>query len=686
MAKTKSNRNRGGAKQRGNWSNTEHDARTAKRMLSMNKKRMRHQQQIESKHESNAHINEVRTQHLPDNDNPRPAKKSNTTQHQELPLHQIRLKKKKKKSHRPPPDEHNGPTSNIYKRTHLAHDSHDKLDMAKLRLATAQMQRKVTVLKERLESWDPVEEAKLQLEQQQHSAIDRKMELDAQNQLKDRNAREQAHHEYNLLYASHGVNSSQHRRTANLRSKPRSGPSSWKLRGAARPAHEVYDFDVRYVDTHVLAKEEANAKARRVKNVLKECLGRFAIETESTNDDGIHNNNNDNQNGNNLAKSSSFAPPQPYCRQYLSLLTQLGSLHLHRKNYSSARSSFLEAITLEGHHWSSSITNARNQLMTMYMSTNRPSSARQLYMSLPSDNSAWIKYSAALVEYVSWNVLHEKGSTSQSAERLLAEAIRGNVYVVYLLGWPNMFERSMEYTHEVVESGLLDRKSGSLLEAIEYGCNCYSGSRESGDDTNGDDRGMGLWLSTEGSLAWVRSVVLRVLNENTANEDGSGGNKDDGLLTKADLLCWESQLINEEDAFESERNAKEKKLKEKRDQRDQSGNCSDEDLEEDEDGDDDEEKLDVVMYAGMFRTAMDWLHDAGEFLKEPTYEYITNVVAEEECAMENNDKVVEKEDRDNAIDDSYDTSDDSTREEIEDDDDDDEASSSTNESSENSDT
>ena len=678
MAKTKSNRNRGGAKQRGNWSNAEHDARTAKRITSMNKKRLRQQQQ-QQQHPTNDGNNDSI------HDDLRAVKKSKTNAlPSELPLHQIRLKKKKKKhkSQHNARDEH---TNNSYKHTHLAHDSHDKLDLAKLRLATAHIQRKVHLLKERLENWDPVEEAKLQLLQQEQinrqSAIERKMELDAQNQRKDRNAREQASHEYNLLYATHGVNSSQHRRVANLRSKPRSGPSSWKLRGAARPAHEVYDFDVRYVDVHALAKEEANAKARRVKNVLKECRGRFAIENERKHieDDGggTHNNNNSTSSSSSSAKTSGFIPPQPFCRQYLSLLTQLGSLHLHRKNYSSARSSFLEAIALEGNHWSHSITNARNQLMTMYMSTNRPRAARQLYISLPSDTSAWIKYSAALIEYVSWNILHEKGSTRQSAERLLTEAIRGNVYVVYLLGWPRMFERAMEYTNEVVESGLLDRKSGSLLEAIEYGCNCYSGSRELNDS---DDRGMGLWSSTEGSLAWVRSVVLRVLNDNTTKEDecGGAGENHDGL-TKADLRRWESQLNAEEEEFDLERNAREKKLNETRDQIGYSNNSdSAAGIDEDEGDEEDEDELDVVMYAGMFRTAMDWLQDAGEFLKEPTFEYITN------NAMKNYEQEVKKENGyDVANDESCDTSlDNSACEEVgeEEDVDDDELSSSSNDS------
>eukprot|EP00984_Skeletonema_dohrnii_P027287 scaffold16815_cov94-Skeletonema_dohrnii-CCMP3373.AAC.1 len=37
----------------------------------------------------------------------------------------------------------------------------------------------------------------------------------------------------------------------------------------------------------------------------------------------------------------------------------------------------------------------------------------------------------------------------------------------------------------------------------------------------------------------------------------------------------------------------------------------------------DEEEPDSLMYAGMFRTAMDWLQDAGEFLQAPSYDFIS---------------------------------------------------------------
>ena len=370
---------------------------------------------------------------------------------------------------------------------------------------------------------------------------------------------------------------------ANLRKKPRPGPETWKLRGAARPAWEVYDFDTRYVDPHIKAMEQHKERLKRSVNVFRLCRGRFAMDGMESNNINQSAETDTTNNDNNL-----FPTPQPHCRTYLSLLTQLGSLHLSRKNYSSARSSFLQVIELEGHH-PKSITNARNQLMNMYLSTNRPSSARKLWNLLPLDSSAWIRYSAALIEYVSWNLLKEDGSTQQSAEKALADAIRGNVYVVYLLGWKEMFDRAMEYTADVVEWG--DGDSGSVMEAVEYyGCGVMAEEEV--------ERGMGVWLGTEGSLDWVRSFVLRVLNGNSGDDEYSD--------LQSILSGWETKLAEEEETYEKDGKTR---------------TSSDED-----DGDAEDEEPDLLMYSGMFRTAMDWLQDAGEFKKSPKDDYIVQDV------------------------------------------------------------
>eukprot|EP01082_Thalassiosira_pseudonana_P007039 g14894.t1 g14894 contig21:102674-103066(-) len=99
----------------------------------------------------------------------------------------------------------------------------------------------------------------------------------------------------------------------------------------------------------------------------------------------------------------------------------------------------------------------------------------------------------------------------------------------------------MEYIEELVEMGD-GGLSGSILEGVEYyGCGLVDANEDDGEM----EKGMGMWLGTEGSLEWVRSVILRVLNE--ANSDGS---EDEDRLTKADLLSWETQLAKEEEVFE----------------------------------------------------------------------------------------------------------------------------------------
>ena len=81
MAKTKSDRNKGGKKS-GNWSNVDHEARMAKRIQSLQKKRDRKERAFLEQNEDHQH-------HVVDYDEDKPAKKK--LKH-EQPLHQKRNK------------------------------------------------------------------------------------------------------------------------------------------------------------------------------------------------------------------------------------------------------------------------------------------------------------------------------------------------------------------------------------------------------------------------------------------------------------------------------------------------------------------------------------------------------------------------------------------------------------------
>ena len=398
----------------------------------------------------------------------------------------------------------------------LARGSRDQTDSQKLRLHTVKTEREIDKLRKRLCAWDDVEEAEKEKKRSQEEEERQKEKEEPVTKKK----------------------------------KGRKGPESWKLRGAARPASEVYDFDTRYVDVHAKAHEEAKEKAKRSRNILVLYKGRMGEES---------------------------GPPQPQSRNFLALLMQLGHLCLSAKKYKAARAAFIECMDLDGTE--QPITSARCQLMRLYLEANRPDSARRLWERLPNDTSAWIRYSAALVEYVSWALLKEKDSTRNSAELLLAKAVQANVFCAYYLAYSDTFENVMEYTEDIENAD-----EQTLEEAIEY---CSSEQH-------------GAWLGTEGAIEWLRKVILRALRDQPIAN---------GALTSSDLE-WQDRLKELEDEYDNEQRT---------DEADKSQS-------------DDEEEPDVKMFAGMFRTGMEMLQDAGEFNKvvpDPDEEEIAGKSASE---------------------------------------------------------
>lgn len=401
----------------------------------------------------------------------------------------------------------------------LARDSKEKREEGKLRLHIKRVQRKLDTLKARLEMWDDVEEKRLAKQRQEEEERKRREEMEGPPQKK----------------------------------KGRLGPETWKLKGAARPAWQVYDFDTRYVDPHAKAHEDAREKVSRLRNVLVLCKGKFGVEDDSS-------------------------VPQPQCREYLSLLLQLGNLSMQSNQRKTARQAFLDCMELDsGEH---PITPARSQLMRLYMEANRPDSARRLWEKLPpTDPSVWIRYSAALVEFVSWNILKEEGSSRETAETQLASAIKSNVFCALYLAFFDTFDEVMDYTDEIEDAA----DDSPLEQAIEY-CNSEQ---------------LGSWKGTDGALEWVMSVLLRVIN---------GGSVAGNNLTIEDL-DWRGPLAAIREAHSNSTETDGTK--------DNSNVAGDDDykMKENKDADDDNEEnesvTDVAMFAGMFETAMEMVEASG---------------------------------------------------------------------------
>lgn len=234
----------------------------------------------------------------------------------------------------------------------------------------------------------------------------------------------------------------------------------------------------------------------------------------------------------------------------------------------------MEVVELEGEAARKPFTDARCRLMRLCIEANRPDSARKLWERLPSNySSVWIRFSAVLLEYVSWNILKEEGSTKDTAAKLLLEAVRANVFCAYYIAFHETFGQVFEYTEDIE-----DAENGSLEQAIEY-CNSEQ---------------MGSWVGTEGAVEWIRGALLQALHVSVQ------GGTDESLLERCDV-DWSSRLVKIEVEYEAMEAKKENNVTE--------DSCSD----DDEEGENSNKELDLLMFSGMFRTGMDMLSDIGAF-------------------------------------------------------------------------
>eukprot|EP00977_Amphora_coffeiformis_P026795 scaffold30342_cov157-Amphora_coffeaeformis.AAC.2 len=420
------------------------------------------------------------------------------------------------------------------RRAILSHETKEKRDDIKLKLHITRVQRELEALKFRLEAWDPVEEA------------ERKKQEERQRQASEEPAPKK-------------------------RRKKGPKPETWKLKGAARPAWEVYDFDTRYVDPHIKAHEQAKEKAQRSINILAVHKGKLATD------------------GPEIA------------RDYLALLMQLGYLNHDARKFKSARAAWRECIALEGDQ---PITTARDSLMRMYLQVNKPEDALALGESLPTDSSVWIRYSLALVAS---KKKHEK------AKEYLRQAIQANPLCAYYLAFLDIFDSAMEYTHEMEEAD--NEPESSLEEAIEY---CTSGQEKQwqacGADLQLREMLLGALQGQDKHLSardvdWkdrldkleqelARRQRLREIKE--AGYYGPGESALDEEKEEGRTLKRDGDESNSEEAKADEDVAH--------------SQGSDGDTDEEGEGEaenDDEESVDISMYIGMFRTCMEMVEEDG---------------------------------------------------------------------------
>jgi hypothetical protein len=556
------------------------------------------------------------------------------------------------------------------RQTKLSHDTAINRDQKRLKLHISHVKRQLNALRYNLKNWDHEEETAKR--EAQIAEERRLLEIEMRGPL---SRKEIADHKRFIKY----------------------DPSNWKLRGAARPAWEVYDFDTRYVCPHLKAFRDADSKAKRVQNLLHQHRGHF-LESHT-----------------NADASNVNCPPQPQCTSFLALLYQYGMLNMEAKRFKSATEAWRECVTLEGtgagtsggstdttaitpkhdsdeeekkddsimdnnmdddesvpdlvslaKHTTTTTTQytpARCRLMRLFLEHNKPEEARQLYEELnpnagvtvngnntnnnTNNNnnqklSAWIQYGQLLVEYVSWKLLNEPGSSEAKTLVQLRRAMamtsnhgggnsntnnnsNGNVYCAYRIAYADVFEQFVEYADEIE-----DAASGTLLEAIEYGAS----------------EQMVIWQETEGAMDWLKETLERIYAQASikapleveVEHDGDSSSKNKNkstktitmTLTRADI-AWEQSLAKDEQDYkqhsllllqqrqqqdEEDAQNNDKEEQEPQSQPPLTTTTNDAAKDEEEQGADEEveendvPQVDFPMYCNMFRSAMDAVHDA----------------------------------------------------------------------------
>lgn len=438
-----------------------------------------------------------------------------------------------------------------HRRAVLTHETAEKRSAMKLKLQITRIQRELDALRQRLEAWDPVEEAE-----------QARKEAEQAEQERRRRAKEEEEE-------------AQQSAAKKKKRYQRPGPETWQLKGAARPAHLVYDFDTRYECPHIKAHEQAAAKAKRSINILGLYKGK-------------------------LGSGSANVPDA--AREYLALLMELGYLHQDAGRYKSARVAWRECMELEGIHAAATaddvndnapITTARECLMRMYLQLGRDKDALHLgnELTLQHDTSVWIRYSVALVA---------ARQEDDAALDHMRDAIRANpLCAFYVAFFETAFDSAMELTHELDGNDEEEEEEqqqqqqppeSSLEEAIDY---CTS---------NGHER-VQAWQAC-GADAQLRNLLLRAVQ-----------GQDEGGLTPQDV-DWQDRLDKLQQAVEESQRqeTKESDIDDANaDNKESSKSSADDAPEADEDyGDGDElPVIDLSMYIKMYQTAMEMVEEEG---------------------------------------------------------------------------
>ena len=125
---------------------------------------------------------------------------------------------------------------------------------------------------------------------------------------------------------------------------------------------------------------------------------------------------------------------------------------------------------------------AKQRILRCYMDAADAVKARALIDRFKEDRSCCFMYNKALIEFISYKLLQEKGSSQELCDAALEEAYKANPYALFALAYNSVFADTIEYAALIRQA-----PEGSVEDAISF-----------------FDSDMELWDDVEGAIDWVR--------------------------------------------------------------------------------------------------------------------------------------------------------------------------------------
>lgn len=131
---------------------------------------------------------------------------------------------------------------------------------------------------------------------------------------------------------------------------------------------------------------------------------------------------------------------------------------------------------------------SREGLTCVLVDEGRGAEARELIDKFKGENSAVLAYCQVIIEYVSWEVLEEEGSSEEVVREAFLKAFKLNPFIAVFIAGHETFFQVVEYIEEIREP-----VAGSIEEAFLY-CS----------------QNIGVWLDTVGAYSWIEKELAEL--------------------------------------------------------------------------------------------------------------------------------------------------------------------------------